>query len=198
MSKPDPILLFDPEDKNKHIRISTFEKWRDAQEKDLIADFVYERHYRRYIKPFEFDDRRFKMHYKNGFAMMANCCLLIETLESFHRGWERGQNELSFLKFFTRENGFAEFATDDMPTHFYKHVRCGILHQGETTGGWTINRNGRSLLDKPKREINAFLFASKLKESLEAYRKTLKDSEWDSPIWKKLREKMKHIIKNCK
>lgn len=198
MTTSDHILLYDSSDKKNHVRISTYEKWRDEQKKDKIADFIYERHYRRYIKPFEFDDPIYVKEFKNGFAIMANCCLLVETLESFYRGWQQSRNELNFLKFFTREKGFKEFATDDMPSQFYKHIRCGILHQGETTGGWTINRISPKLLDKSKREINAVLFAERLKESLEEYRNELKASGWDAPIWINVREKMKSILKNCK
>lgn len=199
MTTSDYILLFDPEKKN-HIRISTYEKWRDAQKKDEIADFIYERHYRRYVKPFEFDDEAgaYRKYFKNGFAIMANCCLLIETLETFYRGREKSRNELNFLKFFTRDNGFKEFATDDMPTQFYKHIRCGILHQGETTGGWAIDRDSQRLLDKSNRRINSVLFAVQLKKSLAVYRDELKASQWDAPIWERAREKMKSIIKNCK
>jgi len=102
------------------------------------------------------------------------------------------------LKFFTRETKFKEFATHDIPPQFYKNIRCGILHQGETTGGWSINRTSTKLLDKTKREINAFLFATQLNKSLEAYRDELKTKEWDSQIWKNAREKMKSILKNCR
>lgn len=176
----------------------SYEKWRDKKEKIKIADFIYERHYSRYIKPFEYDDEIYKKDYKNGFAIMANCCLLIETIESFRRGWAQSRNELNFLKFFTRENEFKEFATDDIPTQFYKHIRCGILHQGETTGGWSINRNSSNLLDKSKPEINAVLFSERLKKALEGYRDELKENEWETQIWKNAREKMKSILKNCK
>lgn len=197
MTKTDHILFYHPTDENLHVRISTYEKWRDGEKKEEIADFIYDRHYARYIKPFEFDNDVFRKEYKNGFAIMANCCLLIETVESFYRGWPQSRNELNFLKFFTRENEFKDFATDDIPTQFYKHIRCGILHQGETTGGWRINRTSSELLDKSKKEINAFLFSERLKKSLENYRKALKTSDWNSSIWKNLREKMKSIIKNC-
>jgi hypothetical protein len=163
-----------------------------------VIRFIYERHYRRYIKPFEFEDETYRKEFKNGFAMMATCCLLIETIESFYRGWEQSRNELNFLKFFTRENEFNEFATDDIPTQFYKHIRCGILHQGETTGGWTIIRDGLKLLDKGKLEIDAVLFSEKLKKSLDSYRNNLKVSEWDAQLWKNAREKMKSVLKNCK
>ena len=198
MKNFDHILLYDSSDEKNHVRISTYEKWRDKNEKIKIADFIYERHYSRYIKPFEYDDEIYKKDYKNGFAIMANCCLLIETIESFRRGWAQSRNELNFLKFFTREKEFKEFATDDIPTQFYKHIRCGILHQGETTGGWSINRNSSYLLDKSKREINAVLFSERLKKALEGYRDELKVNEWETQIWKNAREKMKSILKNCK
>lgn len=198
MINSDHILLYDSTDKKNHIRISTYEKWRDAQEKEKIADFIYERHYQRYIKPFEFDDPTYRREFKNGFAIMANCCLLIETLESFYRGWSKSRNELNFLKFFTREKEFKDFATDDIPSQFYKHIRCGILHQGETTGGWTINRSSSKLLDKSKLEINAVLFSERLKKALEAYRDELKSSDWNDQIWENAREKMKSILKNCR
>ena len=110
MTTPDHILLYNPIDKKNHVKISTYEKWRDGQKKDQIADFIFERHYNRYLKPFEFNDCTYKKEYKNGFAIMANCCLLIETIESFYRGMERSRNELNFLKFFTREPNFVEFS----------------------------------------------------------------------------------------
>ena len=193
----DHILLWDYSVKKSHVRISTYASWRDAQQSDEIANFIYERHYRRYLKPFEFDDKTYRKEYKNGFAIMANCCLLIETIESFYRGWANSRYELNFLKFFTREPLFIEFATDDMPTQFYKNVRCGILHQGETTGGWSINRTSSKLLNKAGREINAFLFATELEKALSTYREELKSSGWDSQIWKNARKKMKSILKNC-
>ncbi len=193
----DHILLWNYTDNNAHVKISTYKSWRDSGQADKIADFIYERHFRRYLKPFKFEDKKYKKEYKNGFAIMANCCLLIETIESFYRGWGKSKNEMNFLKFFTREQRFSEFATDDIPTQFYKHIRCGILHQGETTGGWAINRNKLKLLNKYKREINAVLFAQKLEEALGAYRDELKSSDWDSQVWKNAREKMKFILKNC-
>lgn len=198
MPKPDHILLFVPEDKTKSVTIAKYEQWRDTQKRDEIADFIFERHYRRYLKPFEFNDARFVKEYKNGFAIMANCCLLIETLESFYRGWRKSKSELAFLKFFTRDKEFQEFSINDLPTQFYKNVRCGILHQGETRGGWKITREpNKLLLDETDREINAYVFHQRLKKSLENYRSALKSNDWDSELWKNLREKMKSIIKNC-
>ncbi len=57
-------------------------------DKSAIAEMVYHRFFGRYIKPFLFEDKRYKKFYKNGFAMMASSCLLIEALESFYQGLE--------------------------------------------------------------------------------------------------------------
>ena len=45
-----------------------------------IADFVEERFSERYLRPLQHEDA-------HGFAIMANCCLLIETVECFRQGW---------------------------------------------------------------------------------------------------------------
>ena len=80
---------------------------------------------------------------------------------------------------------------------FYSGVRCGILHQAETTNGWRIRRDG-SLLDSEKKTINATIFHDELEKYLKNYCKRLKTSEWDSEIWRHLRKKMNTVIENCK
>ena len=64
---------------------------------------------------------------------MANCCLLIETLQSFKNGWEDSGNKsaLAFRQFLSTEKNFEVFLNKEQ--EFYANVRCGILHQGETT-----------------------------------------------------------------
>ena len=199
MNNSDYILLYIPEDKTQNVTVGLYERWRAGQRQQEIAEFVYQRLYRRYMKPFEFSDIDYRTNYKNGFSLMANDCLLIETLESFYRGWDKSSSsELAFLKFFTRDERFAAFSTNDIPTKFYRHIRCGILHQGETTGGWKINRSASSpLLEINKREINAHRFSATLKLSLGDYRDLLRASGWKSPLWESLKKKMKAILKNC-
>jgi hypothetical protein len=79
---------------------------------------------------------------------------------------------------------------------FYKHVRCGILHQGETTGGWHIHRKNE-LFNTNTKHINATAFHDALEVSLEEYCSTLKSSDWSQDVWKNLRKKMKTICDNC-
>ena len=80
----------------------------------------------------------------------------------------------------------------------YKNIRCGILHQGETTGGWKITREGKKLYDSKTNTLNAVLFAERMERSLSDYRKGLITSEWDSEIWDNFRTKMRKVIQNCR
>ena len=182
----------------RHINIVRYEKMlaENPPDKAAIAEMVYHRFHGRYIKPFLFDDKRYKKFYKHGFSIMASSCLLIEALESFEKGLEetpkeRGAGERVFETFFEREAAFKKFKGKG----FYKNVRCGILHQGETTRGFTIERTG-DLFDGRKR-INAQRFLNALEESLGAYKKRLVNAEWDSEIWDNLRRKMRFIIAHC-
>ena len=132
----------------KNVTIEDYEKMLEDQDKSSIADFVYGRLYSRYIKPFSFDNDNFTKEYKNGFAMMANYCLLIETLESFKNGWGDSDRKSgdAFKQFFSTDPNFTELANKG--TQIYKNIRCGILHQGETTGGWKITRTANQFYNE--------------------------------------------------
>ena len=184
----------------------------DNSQKTELANFIHDRHFYRYIMPFIYKSRKkiktdegefdeYSLLYKNGFSMMAICCLLIETLEAFYRGWPdtKYKSEKAFLKFFTRDRSFIDFSTDDIPSIFYKNIRCGILHQGETTGGWTLTRKSDwPLLNKTKKIINVTKFMKTLSKSLKDYRDELLTADWNDPIWTHARSKLKAILKNCK
>jgi hypothetical protein len=200
------ILLYGS-NKTENVTVGMYEEWmrtanNKEEDKEKIANLIHDRLYRRYLKPFDFNDEEYKKEYKNSFSIMANNCLLIETLESFYKGWENtsSRSELAFLKFFSRDENFQEFAINDMPSIFYKNIRCGILHQGETTGGWRISRgnNETSVLNIENKFIHSVLFQNKLKTALKNYRDSLIEDSWTSPLWKKTKKKMKSVINNCK
>lgn len=157
-----------------------------------IADFIEKRFTERYFDPITNQ----KKDQKHGFSIMAVSCLVIESLESFKNGWEttRNRSEQSFKQFLTREEEFEEFK--DCPKEFYKHIRCGILHQSETTGGWKIRRKGK-LFDKDSKTINATKFLESLQKALKRYIEDLKKDQWDSELWDNLRRKLRFIIHNC-
>ena len=105
------------------------------------------------------------------------------------------KSELAFCYFFNREPSFAPFRSH--ATDFYKCVRCGILHQGETGGGWQIHRRG-ALLDSTTRTVNATAFLRNLHQALAKYADALRASDWNEDIWQLFRTKMNAIIENCK
>ena len=72
-----------------------------------------------------------------GFAIMALCCLLIETLQSFREGG--GTTKDRFEKFLGRPSFKGEFEDNEVAAGFYTGVRNGILHDAETRG-WVIWR----------------------------------------------------------
>lgn len=164
------------------------EKSRDQKE---IANFIRERFDERYIKPM-----RVKKSQKNGFTIMAVSCLMIETLESFFQGWvnTRNKSQLAFCNFFDRNTDF-DFIRG-YSQEFYKHVRCGILHQAETTGGWHIRRDG-DIFDKETKTINSKKFHDRIENVLIQYCKDLEVKDWNSDLLKNFRKKMKSICDNC-
>jgi hypothetical protein len=184
--------------------VADYESAVNAQERDKIADALHRRFEQRYIDPVSpsKDDQsgkdkesRKQIH---GFTMMAISCLLIETLQSFRQGWENtnGNSQLAFCQFFSTNESFKEFRVHSV--QFYKNVRCGILHQAETTGGWKITRNTNAPLFNPNPPtINAILFLQELREALNKFREGLKAAEWDSSEWRNVRKKMKALCKNC-
>lgn len=173
----------------------------DPPERAAIAEMIFHRFHSRYIKPYLFKDKDgiYEKCFKNGFAMMASGCLLIEALESFRNGWNKTPkdehgNEL-FDAFFVRETAFGNLKK----RHFYKHVRCGILHQGETTGGFTVRKSGGDrLFDEGITRIYADKFLEALEESLASYRSELLTERWDAAVWDNFRRKMRFVIENCR
>lgn len=135
----------------------------------------------------------------SGFFKMAICCLMIETLESFKQGEEntKGKSKQMFIDFFeTEQISFPEFK--DISEDFYSSIRCGILHQAETTNAWRILRRG-DLLDKSERIINADKFVESLNASLITYIKSLEENDINETegVWSKAILKINNICMNC-
>lgn len=168
------------------VSVADYRAFKREKDKESIADFVYQRFQERYLKPFE------SKEHKHGFAMMACGCLMVEALQSFWTGSAKsGLSGPAFGHFFNRVERFA--CLREHSRHFYKHVRCGIMHQGETTGGWRIRRDASQLFDAEHLVVNATLFLSALEESLRDYCDLLKASDWDSEVWSRLLMKMRFI-----
>lgn len=195
------------------VSVTRYREMESVADRAGLSAFLEERLSERYIRPLRSSCK------KNGFLMMGVSCLLIETLESFYQGWEDtnvgmnrndirnsckpsdpkrttvSKSEVAFCYFFQRFTAFS--ALHPVSQDFYKNVRCGILHQGETTGGWRVLRRGPVLFDASTHVVNARRFFSEVGRALGAYADELRNSDWNDTVWNNFKTKMKAIIKHC-
>ena len=175
------------------VKVGQYREWESQRDTAAIAEFIRQRFDERFLVPFE----NIPSSLRSGFAQMAVCCLMIETLESFYKGWKGTggvKGEDVFEGFFTRVSYFHDFQS--IGGKFFTHIRCGILHQAETTGGWLIRRNG-VLVDPINKVVNADKFMQCLRKSLGDYCEELKAAKWNDKVWQKCRRKMNAIIEHC-
>lgn len=171
---------------------TTVNKYREMEKNEEIegvVSFFKERITERYIQPFNGNKN------KNGFIMMASACLMIEALESYWQGWKKSPNSsLAFCQFFSRNPRFDDIR--GLTQEFYANIRCGIMHQGETTGGWHIRRDQGKLFEASTKTIDATVFLKEMESVLEDYCAALRTKPWNSEIWLKFRKKMNNICSN--
>ena len=170
-------------------KVSNYLQMKKKRDTHGISGFVYERFYERYIQPFE------NSSVKHGFGMMAISCLMIESLISFQKGWKKTgkPGKEVFENFFSDSNHLSAF--NGFGKEFYENIRCGLLHQAETTGGWHIRRDG-DLFDKKTKTINATKFMKALHRELKDFITHLKHEHFESKSWENLIKKIDSICKN--
>lgn len=162
---------------------------KDDFSKDKMIELVHHRFYNRYLKHAKSAD--------SGFLKMAIACLLIETIESFKQGLKntKGKSSKMFQDFFHSEKRhFPGF--DAIHKDFFDNVRCGILHQAETTNAWRILLDG-PLLDLSEKQINADQFVQGLEYSMTEYIDRLREHHFTNKLWKNTLFKLEDICDNC-
>lgn len=160
-----------------------------------IAEMIQQRFTERYLDPVT-ERSSTAMH---GFTMLAVCCLMVEALEAFCQGVDEtpSPNRKAFQDFFNRYDDFAELRP--LVRQFYKGVRCGILHQAETTKRWRVHKRPGALVSTHGQInwISAAEFARRMRNVLDEYCEKLKGDDWDSKVWRSARSKLKAVCKNC-
>lgn len=177
------------------------------QNKEQISCWIYHRLYDRFLKPFFFEEELggyqqlreiYQKQYKHGFAIMTNCCLLIETLAGFINGeneTKKDEGVKAYKKVFEIAKNYDNELKIFENKPLYGAIRCGLLHQGETKESFKIKRSGKLLWDD-KKTINATNFAKELKSFIKSYCDELKGEPWDSNLWDNCRRKIRFIIDN--
>lgn len=171
----------------KSVTVARYRELEAADSRKACGDFLIERFDERYFAP------ALHANTRHGFTLMAVACLVIEALECFYQGKAHSSRESRkmFKSFFIRNTEFREFVAES--DCFYNHIRCGILHQAETTGGWRVTRGGK-LLDTEARSINAYSFVVHLQKAVASYAREL---EKNDDLWRNFRKKMRAVCENC-
>jgi hypothetical protein len=120
-----------------------------------------------------------------GFAIAALFCSLLEFLESCERGdnfhfigkdklqpneYNEHQASKYFKDFLNTREPFKTLIPSTLIDSFYRDVRCGLLHEARTRGGWLISAAaspGGSLISRKGSRI--ILFRNQLIPKLEEY-----------------------------
>ena len=194
---PDPwiTILAGSKKAKTAITVRDYSGMVRAKDRALIAKLIRLRFTERYLEPV-LDSPKC-----NGFAILAIGCLMVEALESFRNGWRgtagiKGGGEAAFSSFFQAHDEFKDLRP--VAGEFYKHVRCGILHQAETTGNWRVHRSsGLFSMNGNVRRLSASEFGNRLRAVLVRYTDDLAKTDWRDPVWKKARKKLRSICRNC-
>lgn len=191
---PDPwiTILAGAKADGTAITVRDYSNMHSAKDRTKIADLIRLRFSERYLDPVLDNPKR------HGFSMLAVGCLMVEALESFRNGWKNtsGKSEAAFCSFFQAHVEFKDLRP--VAHDFYRAVRCGILHQAETTDRWRVHReSGLFVENGGVRSVSASEFGKGLKSVLDRYHHDLDVADWNDQIWAKARKKLQAICHNC-
>lgn len=205
----------------KYWRISRVQRCLDSAEKDSLLQFIDQRYQERFFAPIrrlldspdQFDGY--------GFAIMALCSLLIESIQCFRYGLptthdteyrnslsafsptgiyqitqaEHRNGKQAFEDFFSRDTHKTLFPKVDGGV-FYSAIRNGLLHQAQTKQGWRIRTDKPELWNPTDRVLNRTKFAKSLEAAFAKYIEELKAASWEDDIWLKARRKIWWLLQS--
>ncbi len=191
-----------------------------------LVRFLRERYTERFFDPIRCLSSAPGNEQGYGFAIMALCCLLIETLECYRKGLPstsrnemdelsqllanqtaptecklvdpfQDQSRKAFKDFFSRSE-IQQFFPGIDGSDFYSNIRCGLLHQAQTKDGWRITRSGKFWEGPPARTINRDEFAQRLSDYFEFFLKELENQhDWNKEPWLSTRKKIYWLVQTA-
>jgi len=183
-----------------------------------LVRFLRERHQERSFKPIKnLKSTRGNMQ-GYGFAMMALCSLLVETIQSYRDGLPTTSGgELAHFRNLKNvplpyripmgltaggEKAFRRFFRSyrsNFPglggVRFYRNIRNGLLHQAQTKGGWTLWKRGHCVWDEQQKRIFRDDFTEALEASFKDYLAKLDKAAWKSKLWTNAARKIWWLIR---
>jgi hypothetical protein len=185
-----------------------------------LAGFILARHQERFFEPLTKLRESSGNSQGYGFSILAICSLLVETIQSYRDGlpttdkreylhlsnlknipsryhlnpnkWTSGAK--AFRRFFeSNRNIFLGIPS----TSFYKKIRCGILHQGQTKHGWIVKQKGASVWGCMAHAniLHRDNFVKALNQSFQKYIDQVSVSKWESKICRNAAKKVWWLMK---
>lgn len=171
----------------KSFRTKLINKPNAALWKMAFDDYYFARLQTRYLQPIEkLQAKSSDSKQGEGFSIVAILCTLVEFLESCERGYnfrllekkgdilaehEYSQREAAsyFRDFLMKREPFKNYFDATSAHSFYRDVRCGLLHEARTKGGWLIRWGGskRGVIDLGS--STPILYRNKFRDGFETY-----------------------------
>lgn len=117
----------------------------------------------RYLDPIELLQAEGTMQ-GEGFAIVSIQCALIEFLAAAREGlvytrkpqteFEYSKSGELFERFLSEVEPFKMWFTSELAHEFYANVRCGLLHEASTKGGWRIWAPGANPITARTRTVH--------------------------------------------
>jgi hypothetical protein len=140
----------------------------------------------RYLQPIEAIKKIGKAE-GEGFSMMAILCTLVEFLESTVQGrnYAFGEKETNlvysksesiFISFLENRPPFSGKFNDGLAKDFYIKIRCGLLHEAKTKGGWRISEKSQgqsTIIDRDEKIVYRNDFQCAIQQHIKWYRNEL-------------------------
>jgi hypothetical protein len=151
-------------------------------------DWFQTRLKRRYLNPIKILQEQKKLQ-GEGFSILAIQCTLVEFLESTVQGvnyrYLRSRERLNlheysssrdvFVSFLRKRPPFSQDFDEGLAGEFYSDIRCGLLHEACTKGGWRVwaeSPDGR-VIDRTRRIVYRNNFQNALDQFIRWYHDTL-------------------------
>jgi len=191
----------------------------EAAEKTLLIQFLKRRYEERFLNPIQTLRSAPKNSHGCAFAVMALSSMLIETMQCYRQGLPTtNQPEFDELKKAIKvpqeyhipkvESGREVFKSFfSFPAHrvlfcgidgeiFYRDIRNGVVHQGQTKSGWKIEKGQTQLWNDQERIVDSDQFASAIESAFNLYIDELSKAKWDDKVWKRARRKIWWLTKS--
>ncbi len=186
--KPSEVILADG------FTVAHYREAVAGRDRERLSQFLEDRFLERFLNPVYPPS----WSARNGFTIMAICCLMIESLETFRTGRtqrKRLKDHLVYETFFKRRPELLDLAP--FALEFYIGIRNGVLHYAQTLAGWRIRRDNSPLFDAKTLTVEADKFHASITMALKADCQALREAEWKTQPWINFLEVMEDVCRQA-